>query len=236
MPRNACRSSAVTGAPLAVRRSRLSATQRYWREKRRTCVRQLATLRDDRASRPRTSRNRPGRDAPAQHALDRFRITAPDGRRRSTFDDRRGIRSTFDDPRGIRFCGKRLSVEGVALPSDWRPLPWTHGFGRLNRSPRRSSARASGAIASCPGCKRGAIAPLDRLLSARSSRRQRLAKRGSNELRSGGSGRPVALGGCGAADQSSPAARIALTVGGTTAVSCARSDTASRVFSPSPVL
>jgi hypothetical protein len=44
-------------------------------------------------------------------------------RRRSTFDDRRGIRSTFDDPRGIRFCGKRLPVEGVELPPAGRPLP-----------------------------------------------------------------------------------------------------------------
>jgi hypothetical protein len=33
------------------------------------------------------------------------------------------VRSTFDDPPGIHFCGKRLSVEGVEVQPDWRPLP-----------------------------------------------------------------------------------------------------------------
>jgi hypothetical protein len=33
------------------------------------------------------------------------------------------VRSTFDDPRGIHFCGKRLSVEGVEVQPDRRPLP-----------------------------------------------------------------------------------------------------------------
>ena len=79
---------------------------------------------------------------------------------------------------------------------------------------------------------------LDRQAEARSLRRLGLANPGHNESRSRRSTARVERDDWlrAAVDQSSPALRIALTVGGITAVSCAVSDTASRVFSPSPVL
>jgi len=79
---------------------------------------------------------------------------------------------------------------------------------------------------------------LDRQAEARSLRRLGVADQGLDVSRSRRSTAPVELDDRlrAAVVQSSPALRIALTVGGITAISCAMSDTASRVFSPSPVL
>ena len=93
-------------------------------------------------------------------------------------------------------------------------------------------------VESCPGLKQGRLSGLDRLAEARSLRRLDVADQGRDESRSPRSTARVEWDDRlrAAPDQSSPALRIALTVGGRTAVSCAVSDTASRVFSPSPVL
>ena len=94
------------------------------------------------------------------------------------------------------------------------------------------------AVESCPGPKQGPIAGLDRQAEARSLRRLDVADQGRDGSRSRRSTARVERDDRlrAAVDQSSPALRIALTVGGITAVSRAVSDTASRVFSPSPVL
>src|SRR5689334_15106299 len=97
---------------------------------------------------------------------------------------------------------------------------------------------ASRAVESALGPSKVQSPALDRLAEARSLRRLAVADQGRDESRSPRSTARVEWDDRlrAAPDQSSPALRIALTVGGTTAVSCAVSDTASRVFSPSPVL
>ena len=254
MPFNACPSSAATGAPRAVKRSRPVDYVAQPDAQRAVPYRQHALLRNDQAEpdepvphwarcpqarcpRPRCPQPRCPQPRCPRRSTDRTGADNGLARFPRSHCDHAAPPSIFRDRLGIRLCRR-----DIVHRRTWRATnSASAGCGPACSEVAIAHLDVAASVArveSCPGLKQGRLSGLDRLAEARSLRRLAVADQGRDESRSPRSTARVEWDDRlrAAPDQSSPALRIALTVGGTTAVSCAVSDTASRVFSPSPVL
>jgi len=190
MPFNACPSSAATGAPRAVKRSRPVGYVAQPDAQRAVPHRQHALLRNDQAE--------PDEPVPHWARCPQPRCPQPRCPRRST--DRTGADNGLARfPRSHRDhaappsifpdrCGIRLCRRDIVHRRTWRATnSASAGCGPACSEVAIAHLDVAASVArveSCPGLKQGRLSGLDRLAEARSLRRLDVADQGRDESRS----------------------------------------------------